>query len=65
MKAEPPNIRKRPNKQSVIGEGTGSKEENKRQEIVLREFLKIMEKACDRKMFAQRQRANWHPSVFP
>ena len=37
MKGEPPNIKRRPNKQSVITEGSGSKEDTRR-ETVMREF---------------------------
>ena len=38
IKGEPPNIKKRPNKQSAITDGTGSKEEDRRREAVMREF---------------------------
>ena len=38
IKGEPPNIKTRPNKQSAITEGTGSKEEDTRRETVMREF---------------------------
>ena len=39
IKGEPPNIKKRPNKQSAITDGTGSKEEDRRREAVMREFV--------------------------
>ena len=39
IKGEPPNIKRRPSKQSQISEGTGSKEEDKRREAVMREFV--------------------------
>ena len=38
IKSEPPNIKTRPNKQSAITEGAGSKEEDTRRETVTREF---------------------------
>ena len=38
IKGEPPNISMRPNKQSAITEGTGSKEEDISRETVMREF---------------------------
>ena len=41
IKGEPPNIKRRPSKQSRISEGTGSKEEDKRREAVMR--LKLIE----------------------
>ena len=44
IKAEPPNIRIWPNKQSVVSEGTKSKEEDKRQDIVCWNLLESMEK---------------------
>ena len=37
---KPPNIKKRPNKQSAITDGTGSKEEDRRREAVMREFVR-------------------------
>ena len=40
IKGEPPNIKKRPNKQSAITDGTGSKEEDRRREAVMREFVR-------------------------
>ena len=39
IKGEPPNIKRRPNKQSQIIKGTGSKEEDKRREVVMRGFV--------------------------
>ena len=39
IKGEPPNIKKRPNKQSAITDGTGSKEDRRR-EAVMREFVR-------------------------
>ena len=39
IKGEPPNIKRRPSKQSRISEGTGSKEQDKRREAVMREFV--------------------------
>ena len=39
IEGEPPNIKRRPSKQSQISEGTGSKEEDKRREAVMREFV--------------------------
>ena len=39
IKGEPPNIKRRPSKQSQISEGTGSKEEDRRREAVIREFV--------------------------
>ena len=39
IKGEPPNIKRRPSKQSQISEGTGSKEEDKGREAVIREFV--------------------------
>ena len=38
IKGKPPNIKMRPNKQSAITEGTGSKDEDIRRETVMREF---------------------------
>ena len=40
IKGEPPNIKKRPNKQSAITDGTGGKEEDRRREAVMREFVR-------------------------
>ncbi|XP_044168345.1 uncharacterized protein LOC122952543 [Acropora millepora] len=40
IKGEPPNIRKRPNKQSAIPDGTGSKEVDRRRQAVMREFVR-------------------------
>ena len=40
IKGEPPNIKRRPSKQSQISEGTGSKEEDKRREVFMREFVR-------------------------
>ena len=40
IKGEPPNSKKRPNKQSAIPDGTGSKEEDRRREVVMREFVR-------------------------
>ena len=58
IKGEPPNIRKRPNKQSAITDGTGSKEEDRRREAIMREFvLGSTEDAYDRKTSAQKQRS--------
>ena len=54
IKGEPPNINKRPNKQSAITNGTGSKEEDRRREAVMREFGKRP---------LQNKGADWHPSV--
>ena len=39
IKGKSPNIKKRPNKQSQISEGAGSKEEDKRREAVMWEFV--------------------------
>ena len=39
IKGEPSNIKRRPSKQSQISEGTGSKEQDKRREAVMREFV--------------------------
>ena len=38
IKGETPDIKTRPNKQSAITEGTGSKEKDIRRETVMREF---------------------------
>ena len=40
IKGEPPNIKKRPNKQSAITDGTGGKEKDRRREAVMREFVR-------------------------
>jgi len=40
IKGDPPNITSRGNKQTGTSEGTGNKEEDKRQEDMMREFVR-------------------------
>ena len=60
-KGEPPNIKKRPNKQSAITDGTGSKEEDRRREAVMREFVRKRRTTGKRPL--KNKGAYWHPSV--
>ena len=64
IKSEPPNVKRRPSKQSQISEGTGSKEEDRRREAVIREFVGEYGKRCTTgKRSLKDERVDWHTSI--
>jgi len=66
IKGEPPKIKTRPNKQSAITEGTGSKEEDTRRETVMREFAREYGRGVRQETVRlKNERAYWHPSLCP